>query len=306
MWFIINATNSCNLNCKMCLRSKQGAGDVDPDLLKSIMPELRVLGFSGISITGGEPIMHPGFSELVKMVVSEGFLLGVVTNGILYKGYLEILEGYRQRTSFVAISLDSHKEEINDFIRGKGSFGSAIKAIVEFKKRGFFVKVSHVVNKKNLMDLAEFVSFVLNLGADAVNVLATIKTPENKDLVLDEEEKKAFHAMLRILKLIYEKKVFYASSTGYVKNLIFCDNFNNMNDMTLDFMGNLIFCCDTIHRGAVLGNLKEEGLANLVDKYVKTQSILKAARIRSVLNHKSNETNDCDFCNRILKKMIKR
>jgi len=305
MWLIINATNKCDLNCKTCLRSKYGAEDVDPELLRSIIPKLRTLSYSGISITGGEPIMHPKFSELVKMIVSEGFHLGVVSNGILYKEYIKILEPYKERVFFAAISLDSHKKEINDYIRGKGSFESATKAIREFKKRGFFVKVSHVVNKKNLKDLEHFVDFALNLGADVVNVLGTIKTPENMDLVLDEKEKKDFHVKLRFLEFIYEKKVFYVTSTGYFNKPIFCDNFNNMNDLTLDFMGNLIFCCDTIHSGAVLGNLKKEKFEKLIDKCLKTQSILKAARIKAVMNHKSRETNDCDFCNRVLKKMIK-
>ena len=78
-----------------------------------------------------------------------------------------------------------------------------------------------------------------------------------------------------------------------------------MNDMTLDFAGNLVFCCDTIHGGAVLGNLQDEKFEELIEKYLTTQSTLKAARIRAVMNHQSRETNDCDFCNSVLKEMIR-
>jgi len=306
MWFVVNATNRCNLNCRTCLRSRECTGDVDPELLRSTIPKLKPLGLSGISITGGEPMMHPDFNELVRIVVSAGLLIGVVSNGILYKKYIETLEDYRNRVSFVTISLDSYKKDINDYIRGKGSFDRATRAIAAFKKKGFFVNTSHVVNKKNLKDLGPFVEFVLKLGADAVNVLGTIKTPENESLVLNREEKDEFHARLRILKLIHGKKLAYASSTGYFNDLIFCSNLNRINDMTLDFMGNLTFCCDTIHGGAVLGNLKDEGFENLLDRHLTVQSLLRAERIQSVLHHRSRETNDCDFCNRVLKDMIMR
>jgi len=305
MWFVVNATNRCNLNCKTCLRSRQSTGDVDPKLLSSIIPDLRLLGFSGISITGGEPILHPEFSELIKIVASEGFLLGIVSNGILYKRYIEVLEPYKEGVSFTAISLDSHEKEINDDIRGKGSFDGATQAIRAFKKHGFFVKVSHVVNKKNQEGLFRFVGFVLDMGADAVNVLGTIQTPENRSLVLDKEEKQAFHARLKILRSLYGERVFCASSTGYSNRPIFCDNLNNINDMTLDFTGDLIFCCDTAHRGAVLGSIKKEGFDRLLGRHLKTQSKLRAARIKAVMRHNSRETNDCDFCNRVLKKMIR-
>lgn len=306
MWFIINATNRCNLDCRTCLRSKQSSGDMDLQLLKAIIPRLRVLDFSGMSVTGGEPILHPEFSELVNIIISEDFLLGVVTNGILCKEYIRILEAHKERVSFVAVSLDSHQKEINDQIRGKGSFDGATHAIKEFKRRGFFVKVSHVVNKENLKDLLQFVAFSLDLGADVINVLGTIRTPENKELVLHQKDRQDFRAMLNILRVLYKKKVSYASSAGYTDTPIFCDNFNSMNDMTLDFMGDLIFCCDTIHRGAVLGNLKTESFENLIEKHLEAQSKLKVARIRAVMDGKSRDTNNCDFCNRILKEMIKK
>lgn len=278
---------------------------MDPELLRSIIPKLRKLGFSGISITGGEPILHPRFNELVNTIVSEGFLLGIVTNGIQYKEYLHALEPHKKRVSFVAVSLDSHKEETNDYIRGKGSFVGAVNAVKALREKHFFIKVSHVVNKKNLKDLLPFIPFVLDLGSNAVNVLGTIRTPENKGLVLDENDKQEFHAMLNILRVLYPNKVFCASSTGYSKRPLFCDNFNNMNDMTLDFEGNLIFCCDTIYRGAVLGNLETERFENLVTKYMETQHRLRTERIKALMDSKSSETNDCNFCNRILRQMIR-
>lgn len=305
MWFIVNATNRCNLNCKTCLRSKQSAGDLDPELLKSLLPKLRLLGFTGVSITGGEPIMHPEFSRLVEVVTSEGFILGIVTNGIFYREYLKILEPHEERISFVAISLDSHTKEINDHIRGPGSFDGATRAIKAFKERGFFVKVSHVINKKNLEGLFPFVGFALELGADAVNLLGTIQTSENKALMLDDKERQGFLARLRILTSLFKNRVFCASSTGYSNEPIFCNNLNNLNDMTLDFMGDLIFCCDTVYRGAVLGRVDKENFEDLVDKYLDAQFKVKNARIRAVMHHQSTKTNDCNFCNRVLRQMIR-
>ena len=218
---------------------------------------------------------------------------------------MDIFEPYKERVSFVLISLDSHKKKVNDYIRGKGSFDKATAAIKELKKKGYFVKVLHVVNRQNLKDIEQFVSFALKLGTDAVLILGTIKTPENRDLVLNEKEKKGFHERLGKLKIKYKKKVLCVTSTGYYKNLIFCSNLNDIKDLTLDFKGNLLFCCDTIHRGAVLGNVKTESFEKLLQKHLKAQNMVKAARIKAVMNQKAEESNDCDLCNRVLKRMMR-
>jgi MoaA/NifB/PqqE/SkfB family radical SAM enzyme len=304
MWFVINATNRCNLTCKTCLRSEHSAEDVDLELVKLILPRFKKLGFRGVSITGGEAGMHPRFKELVGMIVSDGFILGVVSNGILYKQYIDIIKPHRERIAFMAISLDSHKKEVNDYIRGKGSFNKAVAAIKEFKKRGYFVKVVHVVNKKNIKDIDHFVSFALKLDADAVLILGTIKTPENRDLVLDQSEKKTFHERLRELKIKYKEKVLFVTSTGYYNDLIFCSNLSEIKDLTLDFKGNLLFCCDTIHKGAVLGNVKNESFEKLLQKHLKAQNMVKAARIKAVMNNNAEKSNDCNLCNKVLKKII--
>lgn len=304
MWFVINATNKCNLSCKTCLRSKHSVEDVDLENVKLILPKLKRIGFKGLSITGGEPIMHSKFRELVKITVSNGFHFGVVCNGTYYKKYIDVLEPYKKRVWFMVVSLDSHNKEVNDDIRGKGCFDKATTAIKEFKKKGYYVKVSHVVNKKNFQDLDQFVSFALSLGADIVNILGTIRTPENVDLVLDKREKKDLNEILRALTIKYKKKIWIAVSTGYYENMLFCPNLNVFDDITLDFKGNLIFCCDTIHNGAVVGNVEKEGVEKLLQKHMETQNIVKASRIDAIMNHKAEEGITCDFCNKVLETMI--
>ena len=73
----------CNLKCSGCGRIRDS--DV-PDETLSVEECLCSAQESGApiaSITGGEPLMHPKFQEIIKGIIAQGRFVNLCTNGLL-------------------------------------------------------------------------------------------------------------------------------------------------------------------------------------------------------------------------------
>lgn len=301
---VVMLTRRCNLRCKTCLRGDSAQQDLDLGLLDGLLDDLKKLGFTAVSLTGGEPILHPGFGEALKKIHAKGLMIGVVSNGVLYKDYLKALTPYHDRVLFTAVSLDSHLQPANDAIRGAGVYEKALEAAAAFKAAGYPLKISHVVTKENFRVLGEFVDFVNNrLGPDALNIGSAIRTEGNSALVLDREERAEFHRSLRKITGLH-KNLYLTVSTGYFTNLFYCNHFNGLPELTLNSDGEMVFCCDNPYGGASLGKLGERSLAELIGRFYDAQAALKTALTRNKLEQGGDCTYDCSYCTGVLKKFL--
>lgn len=70
----------CNLRCSYCdtAYSYEGGEELD---LEEIMALVRMLGNRCVTITGGEPLIHPLVKRLISLLLSEGFEVNIETNG---------------------------------------------------------------------------------------------------------------------------------------------------------------------------------------------------------------------------------
>lgn len=159
-------TPRCNLNCVMCGQrgvNGQLKGKFALEEEKKILPIERYIDLAKeLSKTtqvfymwGGEPFMYPGFMDLAAGVMKHIPILAVNTNGTKLAENAERI--VRDRWTSIFVSLDSF-EEINDEIRGKGSFAkvmAGLEALKEEKKRQKSVfphiGVVSVVNNMNYM-----------------------------------------------------------------------------------------------------------------------------------------------------------
>ncbi|MDD4652330.1 MAG: radical SAM protein [Methanothrix sp.] len=88
--FYLYMTTGCNLRCRHCwvvpryVKGKPHPGEViDTVLLRRAVEEAKPLGLCNAKITGGEPLLHPQFREIVKMLSDQGLGLNMETNGTL-------------------------------------------------------------------------------------------------------------------------------------------------------------------------------------------------------------------------------
>jgi MoaA/NifB/PqqE/SkfB family radical SAM enzyme len=62
-------TNSCNLSCSHCLPDRLFYGTLSPvpvDTIKKLIREFTLLGVKEICLTGGEPLTHPDWFEILS------------------------------------------------------------------------------------------------------------------------------------------------------------------------------------------------------------------------------------------------
>jgi len=73
----------CNLACKYCNEYDGHSLGVPLRKLTSRVDCLAALGVSIITLSGGEPLLHPELDELIRHIRKRGIIAGLITNGYL-------------------------------------------------------------------------------------------------------------------------------------------------------------------------------------------------------------------------------
>jgi radical SAM protein with 4Fe4S-binding SPASM domain len=150
-------TEGCNLRCRHCWIAPkyQSEGNTYPaldlDLFKSIIEQAKLLGLTGVKLTGGEPLLHPAINEILEHIQTEDLRLTVETNGVLCVA--ELAEKMAAcKDPFVSVSLDGADSGTHEWVRGvEGCFG-----------------VIMTIMRHNKEQMEEMVRVAENLGAGSV------------------------------------------------------------------------------------------------------------------------------------------
>jgi MoaA/NifB/PqqE/SkfB family radical SAM enzyme len=73
----------CNLACGYCNEYDDVSKPVPIEEMKRRLDLLAAMGTSIITISGGEPLMHPELEEVIRHIRSHGMIAGMITNGFL-------------------------------------------------------------------------------------------------------------------------------------------------------------------------------------------------------------------------------
>lgn len=73
----------CNLACGYCNEYDDVSKPVPLDEMKRRLDYLADMGTSIITISGGEPLMHPELEEVIRHIRKRGMIAGMITNGFL-------------------------------------------------------------------------------------------------------------------------------------------------------------------------------------------------------------------------------
>lgn len=73
----------CNLDCGYCNEYDNVSKPVPIEEMKKRLDILADMGTSIITISGGEPLMHPELEEIIRHIRKRGMIAGMITNGFL-------------------------------------------------------------------------------------------------------------------------------------------------------------------------------------------------------------------------------
>src|ERR1700733_1087979 len=73
----------CNLSCAYCNEYDDVSKPVAVDVLERRINKLADLGTSILTLSGGEPLLHPELDDIIAIMRRRGFMAGMITNGYL-------------------------------------------------------------------------------------------------------------------------------------------------------------------------------------------------------------------------------
>lgn len=160
-------TYACNLACAHCLSSsgRRDPRELTTEQCEAVIDELARMQVFYVNIGGGEPTIRPDFWHLLDYSVNHRVGVKFSTNGVRITP-----ERARQlaATDYVDIqvSLDGATAQVNDYVRGPGSFDTAIAALENLAEAGFAdTKISVVCTRENVGQLDQFHELARRFGA---------------------------------------------------------------------------------------------------------------------------------------------
>ena len=160
-------TYACNLACEHCLSSsgRRDPRELSTEECKAFIDELERMQVFYVNIGGGEPTVRSDFWELLDYAVAHHVGVKFSTNGVRLTP-----ERARQLAATdyvdVQISIDGATAEVNDAVRGPGSFDTAMRAMQNLADAGFEnFKISVVMTRHNVDQLDEFKAIADRFGA---------------------------------------------------------------------------------------------------------------------------------------------
>src|ERR1700731_2006110 len=223
----------CNLSCGYCSEYDKSSDPVPIELLEARLRKLKELGTFGISLTGGEPTLHPELPRLIRTCRTLRFFrTGMISNGFFL------------RPEMIKALNEAGLQEMQISIDGVHGNETTQKVLDNLKKRlrwlrehaRFQVIVSAVIGACPPEEAEEVISFATEMGF-ASRVL--LVHDEHGQLKLKGDEVKVFERIVKKLpkslrelsdyreRLIRDGTAPYKCRAG--SRYLYIDEFGNVN-----------------------------------------------------------------------------
>jgi len=173
-------TGRCNYKCKHCFMSAPHAkyDEMSLEDCKEVLKQLKECGIRNIQITGGEPLAHPKFKEIIKELSKQGIhLTTLYTNGLLLKQDIIDLFNANKQHPKIQISFDGIG--YHDWLRGvENAEKYAIEAIKLCVQNNFETEVAMVLFKDNIDSIRDTIKYLDSLGVSNVRISNVINLGE--------------------------------------------------------------------------------------------------------------------------------
>jgi len=210
----IGITERCTMLCQHCRAGNRNARDLPVEQISKIMRFVRQFSpnHKEVIISGGEPLMHRDFVEVLGQVrKSGGDFVTLTTNGsLLTEEHLNLFQDLSFCRLVLSVSIDNLDPNKHDaFRRHRGAFIKAVSALRKIVEKGIpntVVSMRSTIQSSQIPDMERMVVFAESLGCTRVSFSAIHpagRAIERDDLWMTSQEKESF------LREVYRlKKVF--------------------------------------------------------------------------------------------------
>jgi len=123
----LDLTNNCNNKCPACVGKNHVKAELTWNEIKAISKGLYNLNSKGVILSGGgDPLLHPDFTEAVKLLKSYKMRIGINSNGLLLDEKKATV--IAENCDYFRISLDAGDETL--YKQTHGIDGDAFKKVI--------------------------------------------------------------------------------------------------------------------------------------------------------------------------------
>lgn len=178
----LELTYRCNWRCAFCYNPRHAdrRGLSAPEWTR-VLDDLRSLGTLSVTLTGGEPLAHPGFLEVAQAASARRFAVRIFTNGTLVSD--EVADAIAAvRPLAVEMSLHGETAQTHERATGApGSFAAMLAGLERLARRGVPLRLKSLLTSLNEHELDGMIALAKRLGVEH-QVDANITPRDDGDL----------------------------------------------------------------------------------------------------------------------------
>jgi SynChlorMet cassette radical SAM/SPASM protein ScmF len=185
-------SGACNLRCRHCWMAptfqieKKSGRHMPMAHVKKAVRQARPMGLQTVKLTGGEPMMHPMFGDVVRFIDGEGLEIHIETNGTLVDGTSAKLLRRSDGVTAISVSVDGADPETHDGLRGvHGSFHKAVDGIKHLVAEGIRPQLICTLHKGNATQVSRIVDLAESLGCGSVKFNHILRMGRGERLAKD-------------------------------------------------------------------------------------------------------------------------
>jgi MoaA/NifB/PqqE/SkfB family radical SAM enzyme len=267
-------TEHCNLRCPHCIRDDvTTVRNLDAGLVLRAVDDGRALwGDVGVSLTGGEPTLHPEWERIVGGLHERGVSYRFVTNGWHMRRLMPTIDRFPPLR--VRVSLSGADEAVHDEERGRGSFKRVLLAVALLTSRRIPTSLGFVVDRRDRHQLREAADLAEWLGCISLDFALAQPVPGSAARDSDLSPREWYAARDEIHALGAEPGRRTRVSLDYGAPFDGperpCDTFTEKR-VYVDARGRLSLCCQLSEYGSneadVVADLNETSLLEAWPRY---------------------------------------
>jgi mycofactocin biosynthetic radical S-adenosylmethionine protein MftC len=258
-------TYACNLACVHCLSSsgRRDPNELTTDECMAVVDELQRMQVFYVNIGGGEPTVRRDFWELVDYATAHQVGVKFSTNGSRITPAVAARLAASDYVD-VQVSLDGATPEVNDRVRGPGSFATAVRAMEHLAAAGFRgFKLSVVVTRENAGQLDAFKAIADRHGAQ---LRLTRLRPSGRGADVWHELHPTADQQRQVYEWLLERGEEVLTGDSFFHLSAFGQRLPGLNlcgagrvVCLIDPVGDVYACPFAIHEAFLAGNVREPG-----------------------------------------------
>ncbi|MEY8353902.1 radical SAM protein [Lachnospiraceae bacterium 54-53] len=192
---VLVLTNRCNFRCIYCYNSS-GTGKTESELSLpqwlELIDQAADMGIVKCTLTGGEPMLHPHFFEILQALHRHGILAYICTNGSRISAQA-VKQFVLLKQPFVQISMDSPHEFVHDRLTvTKNTLPTVKSGIRSLVREGIRVHVKAVILPETMEDSEALIEECYRIGVSQLIIdrydLCLAGRGDNRFFLTEEQE----------------------------------------------------------------------------------------------------------------------